>query len=87
MKDGLRSQTVILHRPEGLRGPGGDTMAMDLWYDLRLREIFELRGRMHELLDDAEGLDAEPAPGRRVREMIDLADRAPDLPKEVTDNS
>lgn len=70
-------------------------MEMDTWYDLRIQQLFDLTGRVNELLDevkDTEVKDTEvkdtgegvaPAPAPRVRELFDLTDRVSDLLKEV----
>jgi hypothetical protein len=60
-------------------------MEMDTWYDLRIQQLFDLTGRVSDLLDEVEdsGEGAEPAPVRRVRELFDLTDRVSELVKEV----
>ena len=66
----------------GLGGPGGGEM--DTWYDLRIQQLFELAGRVNELLDEVKdtGEGAAPAPAPRVRELFDLTDRVMDPLKE-----
>jgi hypothetical protein len=60
-------------------------MAMDTWYDLRIQQLFDLTGRVNDLLDEVtdsrEGV--APAPAPRVRELFDLTDRVSALLKEV----
>ena len=62
-------------------------MEMDTWYDLRIQQLFDLTGRVNELLNEVpdigEGVAAAPAP--RVRELFDLTDRVSDPLKEVQD--
>ena len=64
-------------------------MGMDTWYDLRIQQLFDLTGRVNELLDEVKdtGEGAEPAPAPRVRELFDLTDRVSDLLKEVQDDT
>lgn len=75
----------MLQRPVGFRGPGGDAMEMDTWYDLRIQQLFDLTGRVNDLLDEVqdsgEGGASVPAP--RVRELFELTDRVSELLKEV----
>jgi hypothetical protein len=58
---------------------------MDTWYDLRFEQLFDLTGRVNDLLDEVKdsGDDAEPVPAPRVRELFDLTDRVSELHKEV----
>jgi hypothetical protein len=58
---------------------------MDTWYDLRIQQLFELTGRVNELLDEVKdtGEGVAPAPAPRVREVFDLTDRVTDPLKEV----
>jgi hypothetical protein len=60
-------------------------MEMDTWYDLRIQQLFDLTGRVNELLDEVKdtGEDVAPSPALRVRELFDLTDRVSDLLKEV----
>jgi len=60
-------------------------MEMDTWYDLRIQQLFDLTGRVNELLDEVKdtGAGVAPAPAPRVRELFDLTDRVSDLLKEV----
>jgi len=59
-------------------------MEMDTWYDLRIQQLFDLTGRVNELLDEVEdtGEGVAPAPAPRVRELFDLPDRVSDPLKE-----
>jgi hypothetical protein len=85
MRDGGLRGSAVLQRPVGLFGPGGDAMEMDTWYDLRIQQLFNLPGRVNELLDEVRdtGEDVAPAPAPRVRELFDLTDRVSGLLKEV----
>jgi len=65
-------------------------MEMDTWYDLRIQQLFDLTGRVNELLDEVKDTEVKdtgegiaPAPAPRVRELFDLTDRVSDLLKEV----
>jgi len=60
-------------------------MEMDTWYDLRIQQLFDLTGRVNDLLDEVKdsGEGAAPAPAPRVRELFDLTDRVSELLKEV----
>ena len=60
-------------------------MEMDTWYDLRIQQLFDLTGRVNELLDEVKhsGEGAAPAPAPQVRELFDLTDRVSELLKEV----
>jgi len=60
-------------------------MEMDTWYDLRIQQLFDLSGRVNELLDEVKDTDegVAPAPAPRGRELFDLTDRESDLLKEV----
>jgi hypothetical protein len=60
-------------------------MEMDTWYDLRIQQLFDLTGRVNELLDDVKdtGEDVAPVSAPRVRELFALTDRVSDLLKEV----
>ena len=60
-------------------------MEMDTWYDLRIQQLFDLTGRVNELLDEVKdtGEGVAPAPTPRGRELFDLTDRESDLLKEV----
>ncbi len=82
MRDGPGG-SAALQRPVGLCGPGGGEM--DTWYDLRIQQLFELTGRVNELLDEVKdtGEGVAPAPAPRVREVFDLTDRVTDPLKEV----
>jgi hypothetical protein len=64
-------------------------MEMDTWYDLRLQQLFDVTGRVNELLDEVtdpgEGVAPPPAP--RVRELFDLTDRVSDRLKEIQDDT
>ena len=84
MRDGVPRGSAVLQRPVGLCGPGGGTMEMDTWYDLRIQQLFDLTGRVNELLDEVEdtGEGVAPAPAPRVRELFDLPDRVSDPLKE-----
>jgi hypothetical protein len=75
----------VLQRPAGPRGSGGDAIEMDTWYDLRIQQLFDLTGRVDDLLDEVKdsGEGAAPAPAPRVRELFDLTDRVSELPKKV----
>lgn len=59
-------------------------MEMDTWYDLRIQQLFDLSGRVNDLLDEVEpkGEGVRPAPSPRGRELFDPTDRVPDLPDE-----
>lgn len=61
---------------------------MDTWYDLRIQQLFDLTGRVNDLLDEVKdfGEDAAPAPTPRVREQFDLTDRVSELLKKVQDD-
>ena len=61
---------------------------MDTWYDLRIQQLFDLTGRVNDLLDEVKdfGEDAAPAPALRVREQFDLTDRVSELLKKVQDD-
>jgi len=52
------------HRPEGARerDERGDTMPMDNWYDLAIRELSDLTDLAKEKLAEAEQALPEPAP-------------------------
>jgi hypothetical protein len=52
------------HRPEGARerAERGDTMPMDNWYDLAIRELSDLTDPGKEMLAEAEQALPEPAP-------------------------
>jgi hypothetical protein len=52
------------HRPEGApeRAERGDTMPMDNWYDLAIRELSDLTDLAKEKLAEAEQGLPEPAP-------------------------
>lgn len=59
-------------------------MDMDTWYDLRLEQLFDLTGRVNELLDEVEDTAEDvPASAHRVCEPFDLTDRVPHHLKEV----
>ena len=60
-------------------------MEMDPWYDLRIEQLFDLTGRVSELLDEVEDSDEGVAPASRhlVCEPFDLTDRVSDLLKEA----
>ena len=60
-------------------------MEMDTWYDLRIQQLFDLTGRVNELLDEVKdtGDGVAPAPAPRVRELVDLTDRVSGLLEEV----
>ena len=60
-------------------------MDMDTWYDLRIEQLFDLTGRVDELLDEVEDTaeDVAPASAQRVCEPLVLTDRVSDLLKEV----
>jgi len=75
----------VLRRPVGLCGPGGDVMEMDTWYDLRIQQLFNLTGRVNELLDEVKdsGEGGAPAQASRVRELFEVTDRVSDLLREV----
>ena len=85
MRNGVPRGSAVLQRPVGLRGPGGGVMGMDTWYDLRIQQLFDLTGRVNELLVEVKdtGEDVAPTPAPRVRELFDLTDRVSDLLKEV----
>jgi hypothetical protein len=36
-------------------------MEMDTWYDLRIEQLFDLTGRVHDLLDEVEDTDEDVA--------------------------
>ena len=63
-------------------------MEMDTWYDLRMQQLFDLTGRVNELLDEVPdiGEGVATAPATRVPELFDLTNRVSDLPKEVQDD-
>ena len=85
MRDGVPRGSAVLQRVVGLCGPGGGAMDMDTWYDLRIQQLFDLTGRVNELLDEVKdtGEGAAPGPAPRARELFDLTDRVSDLLKEV----
>jgi hypothetical protein len=60
-------------------------MEMDTWYDLRIQQLFDLTGRVNELLGEVKdtGDSVAPAPAPRVRELVDLTDRVSSLLEEV----
>lgn len=60
-------------------------MEMDTWYDLRIQQLFDLTGRVNDLLDEVEdsGEGVAPAPAPRFREPFGLTDPAPDRLEEV----
>jgi len=88
MRDGGSRGIAVLQRPAGLRGPGGGAMEMDTWYDLRIQQLFDLTGRVNDLLDEVKdaGEGAAPAPAPRVRDLFDLTDRVWELLKEVRED-
>jgi len=63
-------------------------MEMDTWYDLHIQQLFDLTGRVDDLLDEVkdagEGAASVSAP--RVRELFDLTDPVSELPKEVRED-
>jgi len=63
-------------------------MEMDTWYDLRIQQLFDLTGRVNDLLDEVKdaGEGAAPAPAPRVRDLFDLTDRVSELLKEVRED-
>lgn len=85
MRDGVPRGSAVLQRPVGLCGPGGGTMEMDTWYDLRIQQIFDVTGRVNELLDEVKdtGEGVAPAPAPRVRALFDPTDRVSGLLEEV----
>jgi hypothetical protein len=66
------------HRPEGARerAERGDTMPMDNWYDLAIRELSDLTDLAKEKWAEAEQALPEPAP-----EALD--EETPDSPAAV----
>jgi len=60
-------------------------MEMDTWYDLRIQQLFDLTGRVNDLLDEVKdsGEGDAPAPAPRVRELFDLTNRVSGLLKDV----
>jgi len=60
-------------------------MEMDTWYDLRIQQLFDLTGRVNDLLDEVEptGDDVRPSRSQRGRELFDPTDRVPDLLEEA----
>ena len=85
MRDSDPSGSAVLQRAVGPCGPGDGAMEMDSWYDLRIQQLFDLTGRVNELLDEVKdtGEDVAPAPAPRVRELFVLSDRVSELLKEV----
>lgn len=49
------------------RAPGGTAMAMDVWYELRIREMSDVNEAAHELVRDAEA-SASDSPDRDEEE-------------------
>lgn len=60
-------------------------MEMDTWYDLRIQQLFNLTGRVNDLLDEVKdsGEGVVPAPAPRVPELSDLSDRVSELLEKV----